>query len=323
MDSWNHSPDRRTFLAGSLGMLGVLAAGCGTSTSSDASSPGSTASSTTVPERADPTSAERAGTPGSPEPRASATTAEPRSDPSTTSEPPTAAMIIERATVPVLCYHQLRDWRSGDSTYDRANLICPPRYFRAQLDALVDGGWNTITPDQYLVHLTTGAVLPAKPVMLSFDDASASQATEGLPQLHKRGMTGTFFVMTVVLGKPRWMSIRDVKRVADAGMTIGCHTWDHHAVTDLSGEDWKVQLDQTRDTLRQASGQPVDHFAYPYGVVGKKAFRHLKEAGYRTAFQLEANKISQQAPLYTLRRSLVVSTWSGATLIKHLTRHRP
>jgi peptidoglycan/xylan/chitin deacetylase (PgdA/CDA1 family) len=37
--------------------------------------------------------------------------------------------------------------------------------------------------------------------MLSFDDGSGSQAQEGLVQLAKRGMTGTFFVMTVVLGK--------------------------------------------------------------------------------------------------------------------------
>jgi hypothetical protein len=92
-------------------------------------------------------------------------------------------MIIERATVPVLCYHQLRDWRSSDSSYNRTNLICPPRYFRAHLDALAEGGWTTISPDQYLAHLTTGAALPRKPVILSFDDGSAGQAQEGLRQL--------------------------------------------------------------------------------------------------------------------------------------------
>jgi peptidoglycan/xylan/chitin deacetylase (PgdA/CDA1 family) len=223
----------------------------------------------------------------------------------------------------VLCYHQLRDWRNSDSQYNRTSLICPPRYFRAHLDALHEGGWTTITPDQYLAHLTAGAALPRKPVILSFDDGSAGQAGEGLRQLVKRGMTGVFFVMTVVLGKEGWMSTRDIKRLADAGMTIGSHTWDHHAVNDLSGRDWKIQLEQSRATLRRASGQPVEHFAYPYGIVSAKAFPHLRHAGYQTAFQLEAQKLDHQAPLYTLRRSIVVSGWSGATLLRHLAKHHP
>jgi hypothetical protein len=42
--------------------------------------------------------------------------------------------------------------------------------------------------------------------------------------------------------------------------------------------------------LRRASGQPVEHFAYPYGTVSTKAFSHLRHAGYQTAFQLEAKK---------------------------------
>jgi peptidoglycan/xylan/chitin deacetylase (PgdA/CDA1 family) len=251
------------------------------------------------------------------------TSVRPRSEPSTTTRPASSREIIKRATVPALCYHQLRNWTSGDSQYNRVNLICPPKYFRAHLDALAEDGWTTISPDQYLRHLTAGAELPAKPVMLSFDDGSASQAQEGLVQLKKRGMTGTFFVMTVVLGKPRWMSIRDVHRLADAGMTIGSHTWDHRAVSDLSGRAWKVQLEQSRKTLRKASGQSVEHFAYPYGVVSDMAYRHLSKAGYQTAFQLKSKRLDPAAPLYTLRRSLAVTTWSGATLLHQLKRHSP
>jgi hypothetical protein len=31
----------------------------------------------------------------------------------------------------------------------------------------------------------------------------------------------------------------------------------------------------------------------------------------------------EQEPLYTLRRSIVVSTWSRAALLRHLAKHRP
>jgi peptidoglycan/xylan/chitin deacetylase (PgdA/CDA1 family) len=291
--------------------MGVVVTGCSTPTGLNGSNAEPARSSTPSPV---PTAAN---------PSPMITSARPSSHPSAAIKPASSGEIIKRATVPVLCYHQLRNWRSGDSPYNRLNLICPPKYFRAHLDALAEDGWTTISPAHYLRHLTMGAVLPRKPVMLSFDDGSAGQAHEGLAQLAKRGMTGTFFVMTVVLGKRTWMSIRDIHRLADASMTIGSHTWDHHAVSNLSGRAWKVQLEQSRETLRKASGQSVEHFAYPYGEISANAYPHLKKAGYKTAFQLEAKPLSPAAPLYTLRRSIVVSTWSGTRLIQHLKMHHP
>lgn len=301
--------DRRTLLVGALGTVGVVITGCSTPPNLNGPNAEPASMPSAVPTAANPSPV--------------ITTARPRSRPAMRSKPVSSHEIIKRATVPVLCYHQLRNWTSNDSEYNRRTLICPPRYFRTHLDALAEDGWTTISPTQYLRHLKTGAALPPKPVMLSFDDGSAGQATEGLAQLAKRGMTGTFFVMTVVLGKPRWMSIRDVHRLADAGMTIGSHTWDHRAVNDLSGSAWQVQFEQSRETLRKASGQPVEHFAYPYGMVSPKAFPHLSKAGYKTAFQLAAKKLDPVAPMYTLRRSIVVSTWSGARLLRHLRQHRP
>jgi peptidoglycan/xylan/chitin deacetylase (PgdA/CDA1 family) len=311
MEAGFGTPDRRTFLAGALGTAGLLVAGCDKSAVSDV-----------APNASQPVSSGSQAT-GTPRPSASTTSTRPRSHRSSGGQTASSSTIIKRATVPVLCYHQLRDWRSSDSAYNRSSLICPPRHFRAHLDALAEGGWTTIGPDQYLAHLKTGAALPGKPVMLSFDDASAGHAKEALPQLAKRDMTGVFFVMTVVLGNRGWMSTGDIKRLADAGMTIGSHTWDHHAVSDLSGRDWKIQLDQSRALLQRTSGQKVEHFAYPYGIVSSDAFSHLRHAGYQTAFQLEAKKLDHHAPLYTLRRSIVVSTWSGNALLQHLAKHRP
>jgi hypothetical protein len=57
--------------------------------------------------------------------------------------------------------------------------------------------------------------------------------------------------------------------------------------------------------------------------VGTKAFLHLRHAAYRPAFQLEAEKLDHHAPLYTLSRSIVVSTWSGTTLLRFPAKHRP
>ena len=37
-------------------------------------------------------------------------------------------------------------------------------------------------------------------MILTFDDSQSSQISEGLPHLLARGMTATFFLMTVVFG---------------------------------------------------------------------------------------------------------------------------
>ncbi len=280
---------RRTMLAGSLASVATWATACGTRTRSESAGP----------------PAEPPPTPTSAATKAAAATRDPR-------------VIASRATVPVLCWHQLRDWRSSDTAYNRQVLICPPAAFRAQLDALSKAGHTTISPDQYLEHLTTGAELPPKPVLLTFDDAQGSQITTGLPELQRRGMVGTFFIMTVVLGKKDWMSVADLRRLDAAGMTVASHTYDHHEADAYSGADWRTQIDQPRAQLEKIIGKPVRHFAYPYGAWNQSDFPHLASAGFATAFQLGDRPMDPKQPLFTLRRTLVNSTWSGPQLLANL-----
>lgn len=231
-----------------------------------------------------------------------------------------AGEMAARATVPVLCWHQLRDHRPGDSASSRALYVCPPATFRSQLDGIRAAGFTTIGPDDYLAHLTTGSALPPRPVLLSFDDSQGSQITTGLPELRRRQMTATFFVQTVPLGKRNWMSRADVRRLHDEGMTVGAHTYDHHRVAEYAGSDWATQLDRPRRLLEQLTGAPVRHFAYPYGAWTPSAFAHLDAAGYRTAFQLDEQPLDRNRPLLTLRRFLARSEWDGDAVARELAR---
>ncbi len=149
----------------------------------------------------------------------------------------------------------------------------------------------------------------------SFDDAQGTQATEALPQLVQRQMTGTFFAMTVVLGKQDWLSRDDLKRLDAAGMTVGAHTWDHQRVDRYGDPDRLVQLDQPRELLEGVIGAPVEHFAYPFGAWNATAFPHLTSVGYRTAFQLTDQPTDPTAPVLSLRRTLLDSTGTTAELL--------
>jgi peptidoglycan/xylan/chitin deacetylase (PgdA/CDA1 family) len=226
-------------------------------------------------------------------------------------------VILARSHVPVLCFHQVRSWRAGDSPSART-IITPPQRFADQIAALARAGYTTISPDQLLMYLQSGVRLPDRPVLLTFDDASQGQYTTALPVLVKHRFTATFFVMTVVLDKPNWLSRDQVRDLHRRGMTIGAHTWDHHPVTGYSGTQWRTQLIEPARELSRLTAAPVRYFAYPYGVWNRAALPDVASAGYQAAFQLSERQDASR-PLLTIRRILAVSHLDGPALIRQLT----
>jgi len=267
--------------------------------------------STATVEAADSTVAPTSGTAATAEAEANATPA-----PSPSSIPAAkagdAAAILARPQVPILCYHQIRDWRPKDSK-NAKDYIIPIAAFKAQMKMLADSGYHTILPDQLYAYLTTGAKLPSKPVMLTFDDTDLDQFTIARPELEKYGFKAVYFVMTVSLGRPNYMTKAHVKQLSDEGNIIGSHTWDHHNVKKYQGKDWETQIDKPTKTLEEITGKKINYFAYPFGLWNPQAFPELKKRGFVAAFCL-AEKRDQQDPLFTIRRIIASGYWSARTL---------
>lgn len=244
------------------------------------------------------------------------TTPSPSPSPEPPPTPATAQEVLARSTVPVLCFHQLREFRPDDSAYART-LITPPSVFRAQLQALRDGGRTPISTGALLDHLQFGGPLPDRPVLLTFDDGSATHHSVALPVLTEFGFPAAFFPMTVVLGKPDWLGPEQVRDLDRAGMSIGAHTWDHQRVDRLGGDEWAVQLDRPRAELSEILGHPVETMAYPHGVWSAEALPRVEAAGYRAAFQLSEPQ-DPTYPMLTIRRIMPPPTWDGPTLLARM-----
>lgn len=223
-----------------------------------------------------------------------------------------AETIIARKQVPILCYHQVRDWREKDSKQAK-DYIIPEERFKEHIKMLADSGYQTVLPDQLMAYLTTGAPLPEKPVMLTFDDTSLGQYTVAAPELEKYGFKGVFFIMTVSLGKPNYMSKAQVKELSDRGHVIGSHTWDHQNVKKYQGQDWVTQVEKPSRQLTEITGKPTEYFAYPFGLWNPKAIPELKQRGMAGAFQL-AGKRDPQDPLHSIRRIIASGYWSAPSL---------
>ncbi|WP_051143994.1 polysaccharide deacetylase family protein [Modestobacter italicus] len=225
--------------------------------------------------------------------------------------------MLARATVPMLCYHRIREFTEQDGPASRS-LTCPPELLERHLRTLTGAGLQPVSSTQLVDHVEFGTTLPPRPVVISFDDASAGHFTNALPILQRLSMPAIFFVMTVVLDKPDWLSRDQVHQLDRAGMTIGVHTWDHHPVTGYGDADWATQLQAPKTELEQIVGHGLDLFAYPYGAWNTAALPHVQQAGYRAAFQLSDQPVDPQQPLLALRRLLMSSDWDEQALLSRL-----
>ena len=66
-------------------------------------------------------------------------------------------------------YHHIAD-PPPDADPIRRDLSVSPQAFEAQLRYLVRAGYQPITLRDLIYHLTLGAPLPEKPIILTFDD---------------------------------------------------------------------------------------------------------------------------------------------------------
>jgi peptidoglycan/xylan/chitin deacetylase (PgdA/CDA1 family) len=228
--------------------------------------------------------------------------------------PADLATILSRKEVPVLCYHNIKNFRPGESDRMKSYTVTPAA-FAEQMKALSDSGYKTILPGQLYDYLLYGTALPAKPIMLSFDDTDADQYTVGATEMNKYGFKGVYFIMTISINRPRYMTEEQIKNLSDSGHYIASHTWDHHMVTKYTGADWDSQFVKPKLRLEKIIGKPVDYFAYPFGLWNKEAIPELKKRGYKLAFILSTKRDSTE-PLYTIRRMIVPGTWSTPGMMK-------
>lgn len=216
--------------------------------------------------------------------------------------------MLAKKQVPVLCYHHIRPIKATESESMKSYSVTPAA-FAEQMKALSDSGYQTILPDQLYNYLVYDEPLPAKPVMLTYDDTDEEQFSIAKPEMDKYGFKGVYFIMTISMNRPRYMTKDQLKQLSEEGHVIAGHTWDHHMVTKLQGDEFHTQLVKPQEQLKAITGKKVEYFAYPFGIWSPAVIPEIKKAEYKMAFILSTKRDSTQ-PLYTIRRMIVPGTWS-------------
>jgi hypothetical protein len=130
--------------------------------------------------------------------------------------------MLAKKEVPVLCYHHIREAKPGQSESMKSYSVSPAQ-FAEQMKALHDSGYQTVLPDQLYEYLVHNGPMPAKPVMLTYDDTDEEQYSIAVPEMNKYGFKGVYFIMSISINRPRYMSKEQIKSLSDSNHSIESH----------------------------------------------------------------------------------------------------
>jgi peptidoglycan/xylan/chitin deacetylase (PgdA/CDA1 family) len=242
--------------------------------------------------------------PGLPDPTASATPADGGGVAKTASDTASTGL-VRNATpqpdwrphagpVPILEYHVLGA-PAADAPYPELYVTRPD--FHHQMDWLDEHGYQAVTLEAVEDAWYEGGKLPAKPVVISFDDGYRPQFTYALPELRKHGWPGVLNLKAE--GSDLYES--NVKTMIAAGWELAAHTIDHSDLTTLDAAELKRETAGARTILRREYGVPVKDFCYPAGRFDPTVIAAVEAAGYVTATTEIPGYADREAP-YELAR---------------------
>lgn len=235
-----------------------------------------------------------------------------------------------------LLYHHVGPVRPH--TYPESTVS--PERFERQIQWLNRRGYVGIRPSEWLNWVRERKSLPAKPIMLTFDDAYADTADIALPILRKCGFSAAVFVVTERLGGTNsWdeaqgcgtlqlMTAEQIRYWAGQGIEFGAHSRTHAHLNELTASELSAEVAGSKNDLTALLGLPISSFAYPYGEFNDKVC-DLVRREFTMAFSADVGMNYLSGDLHLLRRALVrpndsmiefilSSRWGGTNSIGNL-----
>lgn len=180
---------------------------------------------------------------------------------------PTPDGVSRQARVPILMYHYLSAPPANADRYRRDLSVSPP-LFAQHLAYLKAQDYQTISLYDLLDHLARGRPLPAKPIILTFDDGYRDNYQNAFPLLKRYGFKATFFVVAEMMGftgDPSYMTWSQLRAMAKAGMSIECHGRTHVDLTQVDYDHLVWQVLGCKEMIEQELGRRPRFVAYPTG----------------------------------------------------------
>jgi peptidoglycan/xylan/chitin deacetylase (PgdA/CDA1 family) len=198
----------------------------------------------------------------------------------------------------VLMYHSV----SGDGYRD--GLTVGSDQLEEHFQYLRSKGYEAILLSELIAYYDHKQPLPAKPVLITFDDGFLNNYQVAYPLAQKYGMKINFFLVPAFITsgyyrKEACMGVEDIQKLDPALVEIGLHTYDHSSYAELLPFQIETDIELCRTSLDRMGLRYQPCLAYPYGAFPRRKgydqtrlFEILEEKGIRVAFRI-GNRINR------------------------------
>ena len=217
--------------------------------------------------------------------------------------------------VPVLMYHEF-----VQSPQDRAlgETVMTYASFEEQMAYLAREGYTTLSMNELVEYLKGKREVPAKSVVLTFDDGWKSQLG-ALPTLEKYGMKASFWVITGDGYGDVYFNEEDLKRIdANPNWEVESHTvthpWDPHSnlltwlkghPTGKSKKDVWYELIDSKAKLERILNRKITMLAWPCGWYNSTLIHMAQKAGYEILLTIIEKPNLRGGNVFKVRRFFI------------------
>ncbi len=207
--------------------------------------------------------------------------------------------------LPILTFHSLDD--------EGSVLSYPPRLFEQGLAMLAARGFGTMPLHEVAARVREGAPLPARTVVLTFDDGYRSVYERAFPALRRHGMSATVFLTVggggAASGRGRlppyggrpMLDWGEIREMAHWGIEFGAHTLTHPDLRGLPAERVQEEIVGSKAIVEDALGRPARCFAYPFGRHDRRS-RRVARRHFDCACSDDLGVLTAKSDLHALPR---------------------
>ena len=176
-------------------------------------------------------------------------------------------------------------------TPEESSYYLSPQRFREYFRWFRNAGFKTVTTGQWLQDQ-----VPAKHVLLTFDDGYDDLYTEMFPLFTECGFTALIFLVSDQIGTSNvWdqrrglrarnlLTLDQIREMQRHGFEFGSHTVTHPFLPDVGDTNLVREVRDSKQRLEDLLGVEIASFAYPYGGVDRRVRSAVIDAGYKQAF---------------------------------------
>lgn len=213
--------------------------------------------------------------------------------------------------IPVLMYHRIIDKEKDKGCCYTYTLL---ENFEKQMHYLKNNNFTVITfKDLEKINYRNRFEKGKKYVIITFDDGYEDNYRLAFPILKKLDFRAVIYLVTREkynkwdvdeYGENKFplMTNDMIKEMHDYGIEFGGHTLNHVKLPDMSMEETREQILESKEDIEKLINEELVSFAYPYGLVTDEAKSIVEELDYKYSVTTSFGSECFSDDLFYIRR---------------------